>query len=660
MNLNFTARSYCIFMFLLPLLFLPGISDRVLLPRQLFLGAFTALLFVSILKGTTKDIGSIKLDAAHLAMVVFFLIAAVVSFCNAAVVSESLYFLSKLWILISFSLLTVWLLKKEAITTNQLINAVIIFGCVAIMTALADFADKTVRGKHLLRSIDNISGNFANKNLLSSILFLCLPFFMIGCMGKKRLKVVSYVALFLAIFILLVLRTRTALVGTFVFFGIIAFFFLRNYLSRKVGWGIVILLGMSVIGFFKFVLDAGGLEPSADVKAQYLHRLFYTGTFTERLLFWQNSIEMFREHPFGVGLGNWQILFPKYGLEKFSSYEMTNGIYTLQRPHNDFLWILCETGIFGFLAFTAIFGIILYQSLSLIKSAATAYERQLFVYLFSAVAGFMVIAFFDFPMERMEHQIVLVLLFAIVIYQYALQNKSSFAFPLKRTAMLLFVAFGTCFSATIAFRRLESERQVYHLYEARNAKDAGQVIERAQKAENSSYQIDSKTIAPQWYMGAAYFSLGQFSESEGCFREAYRLTPYNIHAINNLASCYQVNGKRSDAIEMYAKALQISPNFEEARLNLAAVYFNSKAYDKAFQTIDLCSVETRDPKYKIFLPPILKAKADLVLKSINFPVSAEIKNSLVNLQDYSPLYYESKKNNITFEQQIIKYLKNNL
>ena len=658
MSLNFTGKAYYIFMFLLPLLFFAGISDMVLLPRQLFLTAFSTLLLIFVWKSYKNDFKPIELDAATLAMVAYFLIAVVISLSNAVVLSESLYSLSKLWILISFSLLTIWLLRKNAITINQIIKAVIIFGCVAIITAVIDIAEKTVRGQHLFRSIQNISGGFANKNLLSSILFLCLPFFMIGCHEKKRLRLISALALALAIVILLIIRTRTTLIATFAFFAIISFFLLRDILKRKIWWVIIIFVGVSVFAFLKFRLDEaiGGLKSSSDIKRQYFYRLFDTETFKTRVMFWQNSLEMVREHPFGVGLGNWQIHFPKYGLQKFD-FEIANGIHTLQRPHNDFLWILCETGIIGFAAFTAIFIIILYQSYSLIKTAATKYDRRLFIYLFSALVGFIIIAFFDFPMERIEHQVILMLVFAIVIYQYGLTNNDRFAFPVKKILMMLFVIIGICFSSLIAFQRFESEREMFHLYAARKSGDSNDVMRYSQNAENSLYKIDSKTIPLQWYLGTAYFSQGQFSESESSFKEAYALTPYNIHVINNLASCYEVNGQRSKAIEMYQEALQISPMFEEARLNLAAVYFNDKAYEKAFQTIDNCDVNTRDPKHKIFLPPILKAKVDLVLATTELQIADDIRKTFGDAQYHMQLYIESKKNNITFEKQIINVLK---
>jgi tetratricopeptide (TPR) repeat protein len=196
--------------------------------------------------------------------------------------------------------------------------------------------------------------------------------------------------------------------------------------------------------------------------------------------------------------------------------------------------------------------------------------------------------------------------------------------------------------------------------DARENGDAGVVERFARQAEGLFYKIDSRTIPLEWYKGVAIFSKQQYPESETCFEKAYDLTPYNIHVMNNLASSYEINGKRQDAIKTYQEALKISPNFEEARLNLAAVYFNNTEYGKAFNTIDSCSTQTKDPKYKIFLPPILKGKAVMVLAAIDFPVSNEVKDAFFNLQDFSQIYYESKRNNITFEQQIIRKLKNSL
>jgi O-antigen ligase len=656
MSTNSTVKAYYIFMFMLPLLFYTGIADIVLLPRQLFLSAFTLLLAGAIWKAA-KDNNSLKIETANLAMVIYLLLAAVISFINAAVLSESLYILSKLSIVISFSILTGFLLKRNVINSRHIITAGIIFGCVSIATALPDIIEKTLRGQHLLREVQHTTGGFANKNLLSSILFLCLPFFMIG-MHERRLKAVSCIAIVLALFILVILRTRIALIATFVFFAIIATFYLRAYFKRKF-WlfvGGCIIIGSLIFFTLGFFGVFGELYPSVDVK-KYFDQLLNTHTLNERLLFWQNSLEMFREHPFGVGLGNWPIYVPKYGLGKFISFEIVNGINTLQRPHNDFLGSLCETGVLGFAVYVSIFGFLIYKSFTLIKTAADNYEKWLSIYLFSGIIGFVMISFFDFPMERIEHLVILMLLFALVIHQYAIKIQTTFTVSIKKKYVMLFVMLGIGFSFTIAFIRFAGEKNAYEMDAARKNGNSEDVVFFAERANSIVYKIDSKAIPLEWYKGVAKFSKQQYAESEACFKKAYALTPYNIHVINNLASCYEVNGKRKDAITMYLKALRISPGFEEARLNLAAVYFNNKQYDKAFNTIDFCAVETRDPKYKMFLPPILKGKAEIIIKGIQYPISIKIRNSLANLQDFSQLYYDSKKNNITFEKQITNYLK---
>jgi O-antigen ligase len=646
-------------MFLLPLIFSSEITDMTLLPRQLLLSVFGLLLLGSVWNNLPKDTKILKIDAVNGAMIVYFVVATAISLLNAAVLSEALYFLSRLWIVVSFSILTVLLLRNNVITSKHIIIAVIIFGCAGIGTAIIDIGAKTLRGEHVLRRVNFVSGGFGNKNLLSSILFLCLPFFFLGMREKRLLKIITGVALVLALFIIIVIRTRIVLVATLVFFGIIACYYLRDYLKRKF-WpfvGSAVAATVLILFVFNPFGAANKKFAATDNVAKYFSRLLNTDTFRERLLFWKNSLEMFRDHPLGVGLGNWQIHFPKYGLQKFNSFPIENGLYTLQRPHNDFLWSLCETGILGFVAFAGIFGILIYQSARLIKTATDERERRKFIYLFSGIIGFVAIAFFDFPMERIEHQVVLVMLFALVIHHYGTKTADNFTLSIKKKIVGYFVVLGICFSFTVAYKRLAAEKDVFKMYAIRKNSNVDEIVSLVDHAQGAFYKIDSKTTPLEWFKGVAIFSREQYADAEIAFEKAYALTPYDIHVINNLASCYEINGKRNEALAMYNKALQISPRFEEARLNLAAVYFNSKAYDKAFNTIDYCAVDTRDPKYKIFLPPILKAKVDMVVAKIDFPVSAENKTALLNVQDFSPLYYESKKNNVTFEQQIISQLK---
>ncbi len=659
MNTPLTAKAYYVFMFMLPLIFYPGITDTVLLPRQLFLSAFTVLLFVFVWKINRIASNSVEIGAAHLSMIIYFIVAAVISAINALVFSEAIYVLSKLGIVITFSILTVMLLKQDLITTKHLIIAVVIFGCVSVALTLFDLLGKSIRGQHLMRAVHIISAGFGNKNLLSSILFLCIPFFMLGIQRRRPLRLISGIALILTLVLLVILRTRIALIATLVFFGIVACFYLKNYL-RKRSWLFIAALVTLAVALFLTLrsYDMFGKPQSAgDVARQYFNRLLSTETLEERILFWRNSLQMFGEHPFGVGLGNWQVYFPKYGLDKFDTYGIINGLHTLQRPHNDFIWSLCETGVLGFIAYLSIFVIVIYKSAVSIKSATSNNERWISIYLFAGVVGFIIISFFDFPAERIEHLVLLMLIFSLIIYRYDILKPERPALSVRPVFMMSFLVMCVGLSIAVASSRFVSEQFVYKMDAAKKNGFSEVATSFGQKAETSLYKVDSRTIPLQWYQGVAKYSKQQYAESELCFEKAYGLTPYNIHVINNLASCYEVNGNRKDAIRFYQKALKISPRFEEARLNLAAVYFNNNEFDRAFATIDSCSLQAKDPKYKMFLPPILKSKAGMVLSRVESSVASENMNKLKNLQDYLEIYYESKRNNITFEQQIIRQLK---
>lgn len=654
MRTSFTAKAYYVFLLLLPLLFYSNIGDKILLPRQLLLSLFVLIQVLLVWKATQKG-STFKIGIVGLAMLGFLVISAIVSLANAAVLSETFYGLSKLWIVISFFTMTVVLLRADLITSKQLVNAGIIFGCAALGTALVDMTEKTLRGENLFHWVYTILGSFGNKNLLTSILFLCLPFFMIGLRGRRLVRVVSFVSLLLIIAFMVILRTRITMIATAVFFGLFILFYGVGYFKGKLRLLAGAFVALTIVAFVFF---SGGIGRGSADAEKYFSRLLSANTLGERFLFWRNSWAMFREHPFGVGLGNWQIYFPKYGLGQFDS-EIANGITTVQRPHNDFLWVLCETGILGFAVFLCIFAVVICRSSRMIKLAGDKDEKWLSVSLFSSIVGFVLIAFFDFPMERIEHLVLLTLLFALVVHRYETTKGNSLAVPIGKTALVFFVVCSACFSLYVAGTRFLAEKNVYKLQAARTGGYSQEVLKFATNAESALYQIDSKTIPMQWYKGVAEFSMRQYAESQASFENAYRLTPYNIHAMNNLASCYEVNGDRKSAIALYGKALRISPLFEEARLNLAAVYFNDKQFEKAFETIDSCATTSKDPKYRIFLPPILRAKVALLAGKLA-AVSPNKKDTILNLPDYSQIYLESKKNNVTFEQQLISQLKNSL
>ena len=124
--------------------------------------------------------------------------------------------------------------------------------------------------------------------------------------------------------------------------------------------------------------------------------------------------------------------------------------------------------------------------------------------------------------------------------------------------------------------------------------------------------------------------------------------------MNNLARCYEKLGKHEKAIEYYKRAIIISSNFEEAKLNLSASYYNSDNFKAAFQTIDNCKVHGYDAKYAKFLPFILVEKVKIIAKSQKNSTLINKLNILINEPEkIVNIYKRSKDKNCIFEKYLL-------
>ncbi len=87
--------------------------------------------------------------------------------------------------------------------------------------------------------------------------------------------------------------------------------------------------------------------------------------------------------------------------------------------------------------------------------------------------------------------------------------------------------------------------------------------ERAQKAQGL-YQ-----------KGVEAGDKGDFTGAIGFFRDALKLEPDNPDALNMLAHAQRKTGRIDEALENYKKALQLRPDFAEAREYLGEAYLQA-------------------------------------------------------------------------------------
>lgn len=156
----------------------------------------------------------------------------------------------------------------------------------------------------------------------------------------------------------------------------------RNF--ALVGGGLALLLVLFglvlLLGGDQALLRGTGLESSGqDLSSGRVH-------------FWNIALQIFKDHPIlGTGLDSFGIVF--------SQYDSWNGQFRVEQAHNDYLQILADAGIFGFIAVGAFIFLLFRQSLRLIGTEKDRFRRNTAIGALAGCFGILLHSFFDFPLR---------------------------------------------------------------------------------------------------------------------------------------------------------------------------------------------------------------------------------------------------------------------
>ncbi len=261
----------------------------------------------------------------------------------------------------------------------------------------------------------------------------------------------------------------------------------------------------------------------------------------------------------------------------------------VQRPHNDFFWVCSETGVLGLFGYLLFWGVIIFYSLRIIRHAVDNQKKLFTILMLFGVIGFAVISCFSFPKERIFHNIFFMIIAAgpVTIYHqpFLIQKavNHSKIFSLNITILMILV-----FGLVCGYTRFDAEAHTKKAIAAYRAKDWKGAITEIDNANWRYYNLDPTSTPLLWYRGMANFSLGKIKEARGDFLKAHADHPYHIHVLNNLGTCYAKLQDFDTAVDYYNQALFISPRFEQAILNLGAVYFQMAKYRLAREALLRC------------------------------------------------------------------------
>jgi len=191
--------------------------------------------------------------------------------------------------------------------------------------------------------------------------------------------------------------------GMLSLFGVIGFIVMANILQKPVsemdstagegkiyrrvfafvGGGVVLILILFVavllIGGDESLLRGIGLRNPDDLTNGRSH-------------FWRSAWRIFLDYPFlGAGLDSFAFAFP--------NYDTWNGAYRLEQAHNDYLQILADAGIMGFICIAAFIFLLFKQGLQTVRRSSDSFRRNTAVGALAGCCGILIHSFFDFPLR---------------------------------------------------------------------------------------------------------------------------------------------------------------------------------------------------------------------------------------------------------------------
>ncbi len=187
-------------------------------------------------------------------------------------------------------------------------------------------------------------------------------------LNRQALLALGIVVLLLA---LLFSRSRAGIAGAWM--GFLSFILLAR--SGTIGmFRHTRLLLVGIVGMLVVYSVTIGVGPITE-------RFFTLSDGDSRLEIWRDSLSIIKDHPLGIGLRNYEKVFPVYNVSYVSADKVVD------YAHNDYLQILIEAGWIGFIAVLFGFSLFMWKSAYRIKRLNSQKNPMRFFLAVGAFSG---------------------------------------------------------------------------------------------------------------------------------------------------------------------------------------------------------------------------------------------------------------------------------
>lgn len=492
---------------------------------------------------------------------------------------------------------------------ERLLETAVVATLVAVGVAAWEIVPLLGAGPPSRRELENafLEGMMSNVNLFAGYLLLLLPWCLCAAVELAGgWRMVAAVASAATVAVLTVLQSRAAWLALAVAAVLSAVTLFRRRrqldLAPRLGRGVA----ACTAGLAVAAVGLGGLAFTDTAAGRALHRLLITRPHQQegptdggRTMVWGIAADMAAAHPVtGVGGGNFTIRMHEHlrdpgsgEVRDFSNLMSDNWLH----PHNDFLEVLAEHGLAGFLAFAAVFLFALGGLRRVLAGDPTVTDARMALASLGALVGYLVFSCLDFPLDRVSHQAVLAVHLAVAVLLVRDQRPTAAARPVRLPGWLVAppVMAALVLGLSYATAALSQEWAVMEARRAQRDGDWRAMRDAARRGTTPWKSLDPLAVPVAMFEGLAELELGDLPAATAAFERALAANPNRLATLQNLGAAYAQGGRLDDAVDLFAIAADRYPQRVELRHNLAMALVEAGRFDEAIAVIEDVPEELR-------------------------------------------------------------------
>lgn len=496
--------------------------------------------------------------------------------------------------------ITALVLPLDRLWRQWLLEAAVVAALVAVAVGFSRTLLLFAEGVPSRRTLEMafLDGLMSNVNLFAAWLLMLIPWCVAGAVVLRgRWRGIAMALAAAATILVVLLQSRASWLGLLAAAltggcGILMFqqSLAASHRLRRlviVCFAIAFAVGLGLVGIALTDSPAGEA-----IRARVVTRPHQAAGPSDggRMMVWGLTCRMIDDHFWtGVGAGNFPIRLHEYfgpddagNVPDFSMLSSDNWI----QPHNDFLWVFAEKGLLGFLAFVAIFGFACRAALFVLRRPGSPTDAWLALASLGSLIAYATVSCFDFPLDRVSHQIVLAVHLAVLAILSRKQRDATTTRSLPgwlvAPPVVATLALGLCY-AWAAWHQEE------HVMVARRAQHDGQWLEMrdaARRATTPWKTLDPLAVPVALLEGLAEVQLGNLPAATACFERAFAANPNRLAVLQNLGAAYAQAGRLDDAVAAFAIAAHRYPDRLDVRHNLASALIDAGRFAEAVAVLE--------------------------------------------------------------------------